>query len=45
VLLDLDYDGGHGIGETKAQRQRQIADIYGFLLWQAGHPDFGAAKK
>jgi prolyl oligopeptidase len=45
VLLDLDYDGGHGIGETKAQRQRQTADIYGFLLWQAGHPDFGAAKK
>ena len=45
VLLDLDYDGGHGIGETKAQRQRQTADIYGFLLWQAGHPDFGVAKK
>jgi prolyl oligopeptidase len=40
VLLDLDYDAGHGIGDTKAQRQRQIADIYAFLLWQAGHADF-----
>jgi prolyl oligopeptidase len=39
-LLDLDYEGGHGIGETKAQRQRQISDLYAFLLWQAGHADF-----
>jgi len=45
VLLDLDYEGGHGIGETKAQRQRQISDIYAFLLWQAGHPEFQDAKK
>jgi len=36
VLLDLDYEGGHGIGDTKSQRQRQITDIYAFLLWQAG---------
>ena len=40
VLLDLDYDSGHGIGDTKAQRQRQTTDIYAFLLWQAGHPEF-----
>ena len=45
VLLDLDYEAGHGIGDTKAQRQRQIADIYAFLLWQAGHPAFSAVKK
>jgi prolyl oligopeptidase len=40
VLLDLDFDSGHGIGDTKTQRQRQVADTYAFLLWQAGHPDF-----
>jgi prolyl oligopeptidase len=40
VLLDLDYEGGHGIGDTKAQRQKQITDYYAFLLWQAGHKDF-----
>jgi prolyl oligopeptidase len=40
VLLDLDFDAGHGIGATKAQRQRQTTDYYAFLLWQAGHPEF-----
>jgi len=44
VLLDLDYEGGHGIGDTKAQRQLQTTHIYAFLLWQAGHPDFQPVK-
>lgn len=34
VLLDLDYDSGHGQGMTKAQRQHLIAHYYAFLLWQ-----------
>ncbi len=45
VLLDLDYDAGHGIGATKLQRQRDTTDIYAFIFWQTGHPDFQAAKK
>jgi prolyl oligopeptidase len=45
VLLDLDFDSGHGIGDTKTQRQRQTADIYSFLLWQLGHPEFQPAAK
>jgi prolyl oligopeptidase len=40
VLLNLDYESGHGIGDTKAQRQKQIADNYAFLFWQEGHPEF-----
>ena len=40
VLLDLEYDSGHGQGATKAQRQKQIAHYYAFVLWQAGHPEF-----
>ena len=40
VLLNLDYEAGHGAGSTKLQRQRQTADYYAFLLWQTGHPDF-----
>ncbi|MCW5591943.1 MAG: S9 family peptidase, partial [Burkholderiales bacterium] len=44
VLLDLDYEAGHGIGATKAQRQRDTADMYAFLLWQTGHPDFQPRK-
>ena len=43
VLLDLEYDGGHGQGVTKQQRQRQIANYYAFMLWQAGHADFQAS--
>jgi prolyl oligopeptidase len=44
ILLDLDYDSGHGQGMTKSQRQRLIAHYYAFLLWQAGHPDFQPGK-
>jgi len=40
VLLNLDYDAGHGIGATKEQRQRETADYFAFLLWQTGQPDF-----
>jgi prolyl oligopeptidase len=40
ILLDLDFDAGHGMGSTKLQRQRQVADYYAFLLWQTGHPQF-----
>lgn len=40
ILLDLDYEGGHGFGATKSQRQKQIADYYAFLFWQEGHPEF-----
>ena len=44
VLLNLDYESGHGIGDTKTQRQRQTADIYAFFLWQAGDPEFQPGK-
>jgi prolyl oligopeptidase len=44
VLLDLDYESGHGIGNTKLQRQKQVTDYYAFLLWQEGHPAFQPGK-
>jgi prolyl oligopeptidase len=44
VLLDLDYDAGHGQGITKAQRLSQLGNIYAFVLWQAGHPAFQPKK-
>ncbi|MBC5824692.1 MAG: S9 family peptidase [Candidatus Eremiobacteraeota bacterium] len=40
VLLRVDYDAGHGIGSTKSQTNRQIADEMSFLLWQFGDPGF-----
>ena len=40
VLLRLDYESGHGQGSTRAQLQERTADIYSFMLWQFGVPEF-----
>lgn len=34
VLLRVDYHAGHGIGSTKHQMFKGLADRYAFLLWQ-----------
>ena len=36
VLLRVEYDGGHGFGSTKKQRNEELADTLAFLLWQFG---------
>lgn len=36
VLLRLDEQAGHGIGNTVGQSISRLADIYSFLLWQFG---------
>ena len=36
VLMRLDYDAGHGVGNTKKQQLEERADFYSFLLWQMG---------
>ena len=40
VLMRLDYEAGHGSGSSRAQSQARQADIWSFVLWQAGVPDF-----
>jgi prolyl oligopeptidase len=40
VLLRVQYDGGHGIGSTRSQRQELAADRWSFALWQFGDPRF-----
>ncbi len=40
VLLRIDYESGHGLGTPRAQREEELADIYSFLLWQMGDPQF-----
>ena len=40
VLLRVDFDAGHGMGLAKSQRSAELADIYAFLLWQLGAPEF-----
>jgi prolyl oligopeptidase len=43
VLLRLDWDSGHGIGNTKRQMWEERADVFSFLLWQMGEPGFQPA--
>lgn len=40
ILLRLDYDAGHGIGNTRKQQMLERADVYAFLLWQMGVEGF-----
>jgi len=36
ILLRVDYDAGHGIGSTRTQRNRELADKFAFMFWQMG---------
>jgi prolyl oligopeptidase len=40
ILLSIDYQGGHGIGASKKQREQQNTDVFSFFLWQFGDPAF-----
>ena len=40
VLLRLDYESGHGVGNTKRQTFDEVADVFAFTLWQLGLPGF-----
>ena len=40
VLLRVDYDAGHGLGSTRAQRNAELADLMAFTLWQMKDPGF-----
>jgi prolyl oligopeptidase len=40
VLMRLEYDSGHGVGNTKKQQFEERADMYAFLLWQMGVKGF-----
>jgi prolyl oligopeptidase len=40
ILLDVDYDAGHGIGSQRDQIRRLLADEMTFALWQFGEPGF-----
>jgi prolyl oligopeptidase len=41
VLLNIDFDAGHGRGSSTAQRLGTFADSVAFMLWQFGEPGFG----
>jgi prolyl oligopeptidase len=45
VLFRVDYDSGHGIGDTKQQGYEEWADAWSFLFWQLGMPGFKPAAQ
>lgn len=40
VLMRLEFDSGHGVGNTKSQVLDEVADVYAFAMWQMGQPGF-----
>jgi prolyl oligopeptidase len=40
VLLRIDDQAGHGIGSTRTQTDRLVADWIAFVFWRAGLPDW-----
>lgn len=40
VLLHVDYSTGHFGGETMTDYFKNLSDIYSFIMWQCGNPDF-----
>jgi prolyl oligopeptidase len=44
VLLRLDCESGHGVGNTKAQTFDLRADLFAFLMWQFGMPGYALKR-
>ncbi len=40
ILFDVDYESGHGIGDSKLKEFEQLANVYSFAFWQTGHTDY-----
>ena len=40
ILLRVDFEAGHGFGETKSTQFGRLADVQAFALWRTGHPGF-----
>lgn len=40
ILLRIDAEAGHGMGSTKSQNDALYADMWAFVFWRAGLPDW-----
>ncbi|MGE8536619.1 MAG: prolyl oligopeptidase family serine peptidase [Chryseobacterium sp.] len=40
LLLQIDYEGGHGNNTAAAHGHANLSDIFAFAFWQLGHPDY-----
>ncbi|MFL1894533.1 prolyl oligopeptidase family serine peptidase [Aquimarina sp. 2-A2] len=44
VLLNVDFEGGHGFDSVEDKKNKELLDIMTFLFWQTGHPDYQPKK-
>lgn len=40
ILFYIDYEAGHGVGNTKTEWFERLADVLSFALWQTGNPHY-----
>jgi prolyl oligopeptidase len=40
ILLSVNYQSGHGIGDTRAEIVQEVGNELAFVLWQTGDPAF-----
>ncbi|MEM9824453.1 MAG: prolyl oligopeptidase family serine peptidase [Bacteroidota bacterium] len=40
ILFLVNYDSGHGAGDTVDQQYESIANVYSFAFWQMKHPEY-----
>ena len=40
ILFRVDYESGHGQGDSKSKSFEKLADRFSFALWQLGHEEF-----
>lgn len=40
ILFAVDFEAGHGMGDTKTTYFESMADVVSFFLWQTGNPEF-----
>lgn len=40
ILLNIDYEGGHGGDITVLKRYTSLSEIFAFAFWQLGHPKY-----
>lgn len=44
IIFSVDYESGHGRGDSRMKQFRQKADMYAFAFWQTGHKDYSFKK-
>jgi len=40
ILFFVDYEAGHGLGDSSMKRYESFANVFAFTFWQTGHPEY-----